>query len=201
MNLDLWNITEINKNDWIESKIYSLMNEIKKEFKFKWNTLEQLFNFKLSKNKIEVIESSNNFRNALIAEIEKMSNSWDIVLNNDAKLTWIKYETLANKIIEINELSKEIKAWIQELRAELLNETSLSSNSLLTKWFYSKNLLQKIDNPKNFKDELIWLWVASIEVIAVVLKFWYDIWRDFILFPYHIIQILKWEVKYNWIKI
>lgn len=205
MNLDLKNTNETNKNDWIEKRIDKLISEIENEFKFKWNTLETLLSFKLDIEKKETIQNSSEYRNALIAEIEKKANSWDIVWNNEDKLTQGKYEALANKIIEISKLTDEIQAWIQKLRAELLNdsfrEISLTSNSLLTKWIYSKKTLKRIDDPKNFIDQLLWLWVWTIETIAVIWKFGYDLWKWIVMSPYHFVQIIRWKAKYDWIEI
>lgn len=205
MNLDLRNSNETNKNDWIEKRINKVMSEIENEFKFKWNTLEKLFSFKLDIEKKETTQNSSEYRNALIAEIEKKANSWDIISNNEEKLNQAKYEALANKIIEISKLTDEIQAWIQELRAELLNdsfkEISLTSNSLLTKWLYSKWVLKRIDDPKKFTDQLLWLWVWTVESLAIMWKFGYDLWKWIVMSPYHLVQIIRWKAKYDWIEI
>jgi len=205
MNLDSKDI-EINGKSWIEKKISNLMNEIEKEFKFKWNTLEKLLSFKFYIEKREAIKTSNEFRSALISEIEKKANFWEIVSNDNEKLNQAKYELLANKIIEISKLTKEIQAWIRNLRSEILNdafkeEPFLTSSSLITKRLYWEDLLKRIDNPESFGDQLIWLWVASIETLAIVWKFIYDLWKDIILSPYHLVQIIRWKAKYDWIEI
>lgn len=189
------------KNSKIDFKINSLVSQIEWEFKFKWNTLNSLFSFKLQKGQKGTIDDSQEFRNALIAEIEAKANSWDIASNNDDKLTQAKYEALASKIIQIQKLTAEIQTWIEELRAEMLNksfeELRLTSSSLITRWWYSKETLQKVDNPENFANELIWLLVWTVETLTISGKFWYDLIKDLVLSVYHLIEIIGWKAKFE----
>lgn len=205
MNLDLRPNNETAWFNPIETKINIVMNEIENEFKFKENTLESLFNFKHQKAKNETFLSSNEYRNALIKEIEAKANSGEITSTNTEILSNAKYEVLANKIIEINKLTQEIQSGIQELRAELLKdsfkEISLWSNSLITKKWYSQNTLTRIDNPETFSDNLLGFSIGTIETIAIIWKFWYDIAKDFVLSPYHLVQIMRGKAKYNGVEI
>jgi len=189
------------KNSQIDSKINSLVSQIEWEFKFKWNTLNNLFSFKFKLGQEETINDSQEFRNALIAEIQAKANSWDIISNNDDELNQVKYEALANKIIQIKKLTLEIQSWIEELRAEMLNESfkelQLTSSSLITKWWYSKKTLQKVDNPENFADELRWLLVWIVETFVILGKFWYDLVKDIILSVYHLIELIRWKAEFE----
>lgn len=205
MNLDLRPNHETAWFNPIETKINTVMTEIENEFKFKENTLESLFNFKLQKARNETHLSSNEYRNALIKEIEAKANSWEITSSNTEILSNAKYEVLANKIIEINKLTQEIQSGIQQLRAELLQdsfkEISLWSSSLITKKWYSPETLARIDNPETFSDNLLGLGIGTIETFAIVWKFWYDVTKDFLLSPYHLVQIIRGKAKYNGVEI
>ncbi len=196
---------DIQKNTSIENQIHKVMNEIEKEYTFQWNTLKNLLNFKLAKAKEGTLKSSNDYRNALIKEIEEKAISWEIISNNKDILWTAKYEALANKIIEVSKLTKDIQKWIQNLRAEILQdsfqEMFLSSSYLQTKWLYSREILARIDDPKTLWDNLMWLWIGTLESLVIVWKFTYDIGKWIILTPYHIIEIIRWKGKYNGIEI
>lgn len=185
------------KNNNIDWKINSLVSQIEWEFKFKWNTLNNLFSFKLTKWKEETLEDSQDFRNALIEEIQKKANLWEISWNDSQDLSEKQYEALANKIIEVKKLTKEIQSGIEELRAEMLNEDfkeiQLTSSHLLTKWLYKPETLKKVDNPENFSDELVWLLVWVVETFTVLWKWWYDISKWIVLWLYHLIEIVRWK--------
>lgn len=183
-----------NNIDW---KINSLVSQIEWEFRFKWNTLNNLFSFKLTKWKEETLEDSQDFRNALIEEIQKKANLWEISWNDSQDLSEKQYEALANKIIEVKKLTKEIQSGIEELRAEMLSEDfkeiQLTSSYLLTKWLYKPETLKKVDNPENFSDELVWLLVWVVETFTVLWKWWYDISKWIVLWLYHLIEIVRWK--------
>lgn len=205
MNLHLRENNNTVLKNGIEEKINIVMNEIEKEYNFKWNTLENLFSFKLEKAKEITIENSNEYKKALIEEIEKKANSWEITSNNEDILWIAKYEALANKIIEVSKLTQDIQKWIQDLRAEILNDRFrdifLTSNSLLTKNIYSQKTLDRVDNPNNIWDNLVWLWVGIIESWAIIWKFSYDLGKWILLSPYHVIQLIRWKAQYSWIEI
>ncbi len=186
-------------NSWIDMKINSLVSQIEGEFKFKWNTLNNLFSFKLTKWQEETKEDSQEFRNALIAEIQRQANAWEIYLNNSQDLSEKQYEALASKIIEIKKLTKEIQSWIEELRSEMLNkhfeELKLTANDLTTRWWYSPKLLERIENPKNLADQLMWILVWIVETSVVLWRLWYDLWKWIVLAIYHLIEIIGWKGK------
>lgn len=199
MNLDLRSQFEKLSNNWVEWKINSLMNQIAVECKFKGNTLTDLLSFKLTKWHEVTLQNSIEFKDALIAEIEAKARLWEIVFNNQENLSNAKYEVLASKIININQLKNEIQVWIQDLRFELSGDlVNLSASWMSTNKFYSPETLARINNPQNFKDNLKWLLVSAIELWVVLWKLSYDVWKWIVLSPYHSVQIIRWKAKYDW---
>lgn len=190
----------------IESRINRVMNEIEKEFSFQWNTLESLMTFKLKKQKQFAIENSVEYKNALIQEIKLKADSGEITAQNETEtLSQAKYEVLASKIIQINKLTQEIQSEIQSLRADFLKDSlenfQMGSNNFITKKWYSKETLARIENPQNFSDEILGFTLSAIDSIVTIWKFSYDVLSGVVLSPYHMVQIIRGKAKYDGVEI
>lgn len=183
----------------IEAKINAIVTEIENEYKIWKKTLEKLIAFKLEKWKESISKETWEYKNALISEIKKEANSWEIFSQNNEILSEEQYQVLAEKLIEISKLREQTQSWIEELRAELIKDTFsdnfFTSQTLITKWLYSQETLQKIDNPKWFSDNMIWFWVWTIETFAVIWKFSLETLKWIIKSPFDLIQLVKWDAK------
>lgn len=183
----------------IEAKINAIVTEIENEYKIWKKTLEKLIAFKLEKWKESISKETWEYKNALISEIKKEANSWEIFSQNNEILSEEQYQVLAEKLIEISKLREQTQSWIEELRAELIKDTFsdnfFTSKTLITKWLYSQGTLQKIDNPKWFSDNMIWFWVWTIETFAVIWKFSLETLKWIIKSPFDLIQLVKWDAK------
>ncbi len=183
----------------IEAKINAIVTEIENEYKIWKKTLEKLIAFKLEKWKESISKETWEYKNALISEIKKEANSWEIFSQNNEILSEEQYQVLAEKLIEISKLREQTQSWIEELRAELIKDTFsdnfFTSQTLITKWLYSQETLQKIDNPKWFSDNMIWFWVWTIETFTVIWKFSLETLKWIIKSPFDLIQLVKWDAK------
>lgn len=189
----------------IESKISRVMNEIEKEFSFKWNTLESLMAFKLEKQKATTIEKTVDFKSSLIEEIKQKANAWEITSSENLELSQAKYEVLANKIIELNKLKNEVQSEIQNLRAEYLKSSlenfQIGTNDFITRKWYSKATLARIENPQSMTDEMLGLAISWVESIVTIGKFSFDVLSGVVLTPYHLVKIVSGKAKYDWVEI
>lgn len=184
--------------NWIDLKINSLVNEIEKDFRFKWNTLNELFDFKLVKWKEDVNFDSVNLLSDLHYEIERKNKIWDIKSSNELSLTKEETKVLADKIFEIRKLTNDIHNWINELKKELQIENEIfSAKDMLTSKLYSKNTLNRIENPQNFKDHIDGLLIWLVEFWSLWVKLSYDIIKWLILSIYHISLLLRWKERYE----
>lgn len=158
----------------IEAKIQAIVWEIEKEYRIWKNTLEKLMAFKLEKGKENISQETGEYKNALISEIKKEANSGEISSQNNETISEEQYQILAEKLIEISKLREYTQSGIEALRIELtrdiFNDNIFSSNSLITKSWYSAEILERLNHPKNFSDELMWFWVWCVETWVVCWK-------------------------------
>lgn len=200
MSIDLKNSLENKSWNNIEQQIDRVISEIEKEYKMWKKTLENLLSFKLEKWIEETSKNSLEYRTALISEIQKKANLWEITSFDGEKRLWTEeYELLANKLIEISKLKEKTQSWIEELRAEMIKDfytdNLFVSKTLITKNFYSPKTLAKLDNPEWFTDNLIWFWIWTIETLAIIWKFSLEALEWLIKSPIHLIQLAKWDAK------
>ncbi len=167
-NLDKSSHLETSQEHIINNQIEWLQKAIEAEFKISKNTLWELLTFKKEIKKQESINNSIDYRKALIYEIQRLSESGEL----KSQLSDEQSILLADKLIALEKLKEKVQNWIDELRNEITNNTYhnelFSSQWLTLKW--SKNICEKIDNPKWMWDTLIWFWVGVIETGVIVGK-------------------------------
>lgn len=167
-NLDKSSHLETSQEHIINNQIEWLQKAIEAEFKISKNTLWELLTFKKEIKKQESINNSIDYRKALISEIQRLSESGEL----KSQLSDEQSILLADKLIALEKLKEKVQNWIDELRNEITNNTYhnelFSSQWLTLKW--SKNICEKIDNPKWMWDTLIWFWVGVIETGVIVGK-------------------------------
>ena len=162
---------DISKDFWINKKTAEQLTELKTENGLEW------LRFEITKSKIseEQKELLNNFWDKKLEKLFFTIN-WSIDLINKAsqnKLDVLKAEINPDEF-------KPGKSWIK---------TKLS-----------KNIISKIENPKNLWDNIIWAWIWTLVSSEKTLKTIYDIWKWIIQTPYHWYLTVKWDAEIKNIK-
>jgi len=193
MNLDKrYNVEKPQTND-INQQIEWLSRAIETEFKISKNILWELLNFKKNIIKKENVQNSIEYRKALIWEIQRLSQSWEI----DSQLSNDQSIILADKVISLEKLKEKTQTWIDELRDEIIN--NIYNNSLFSsKWLslkWSKDILHKIDNPQWFWDSMLWFSVGIVETWAVIWKVLSESLIWLLKSPFDIIELARWKAQ------
>lgn len=193
MNLDKrYNVEKPQTND-INQQIEWLSRAIETEFKISKNILWELLNFKKNIIKKENVQNSIEYRKALIWEIQRLSQSWEI----DSQLSNDQSIILADKVISLEKLKEKTQTWIDELRDEIIN--NIYNNSLFSsKWLslkWSKDILHKIDNPQWFWDSMLWFSVGIVETWAVIWKVLSESLIWILKSPFDIIELARWKAQ------
>ncbi len=193
MNLDKrYNVEKPQTND-INQQIEWLSRAIETEFKISKNILWELLNFKKNIIKKENVQNSIEYRKALIWEIQRLSQSWEI----DSQLSNDQSIILADKVISLEKLKEKTQTWIDELRDEIIN--NIYNNSLFSsKWLslkWSKDILHKIDNPQWFWDSMLWFSVGIVETWAVIWKILSESLIWILKSPFDIIELARWKAQ------
>lgn len=192
-NLDKSSHLETSQKHIINNQIEWLQKAIEAEFKISKNTLWELLTFKKEIKKQESINNSIDYRKALIYEIQRLSESGEL----KSQLSDEQSILLADKLIALEKLKEKVQNWIDELRNEITNNTYhnelFSSQWLTLKW--SKNICEKIDNPKWMWDTLIWFWVGVIETGVIVGKVIWETVVGIIKFPVDAFALMTSKAK------
>lgn len=192
-NLDKSSHLETSQEHIINNQIEWLQKAIEAEFKISKNTLWELLTFKKEIKKQESINNSIDYRKALIYEIQRLSESGEL----KSQLSDEQSILLADKLIALEKLKEKVQNWIDELRNEITNNTYhnelFSSQWLTLKW--SKNICEKIDNPKWMWDTLIWFWVGVIETGVIVGKVIWETVVGIIKLPYDAFALMTSKAK------
>lgn len=193
MNLDRrYNVEKTQTND-INQQIEWLSRAIEIEFKISKNILWELLNFKKNIIKKENVQNSIEYRKALIWEIQRLSQSWEI----DSQLSNDQSIILADKVISLEKLKEKTQTWIDELRDEIIN--NIYNNSLFSsKWLslkWSKDIIHKIDNPQWLWDSILWFSVGIVETGAVIWKILSESLMWLIKSPFDIIELARWKAQ------
>jgi hypothetical protein len=184
------NLEQIQTGKNLEGKISSLETQIISQFKISYSRLPELVRF-----------SSEKWRDALKLELksELTKNTWETLVD-----TPIDYDMLASKIEELwllkDELKKQVRAWIEWLNAELakLNWNNELTNPKLISKILPKNLIKRAENPQNVWDQILWLWIWTVESVAITWKFVWETAIWILKSPYDLYQIATWKAKYEW---
>lgn len=202
MNLDLRNNIESNTST-PDKRLIELFAEINSKYLIKWDLLTKLLDFKKEIQKDEAISASLDYQKDLFEEIKSQAEKWEIShINSQEELSQEELRALSHKIIEIQKLKTEIQNWLNELRVEL-NKASIvfSPQNMLTSSWYSKETLERIENPRSLKDNLYWWAIALIETWAIFWKLAYD-WVKWVIFSIKdLANLIKWNAKYDWIDV
>lgn len=158
-----------------------ILNSLSSEFDISHETAE-----KLTKLKFETKESKiNEFKKELnkLSEINQIDKDKILALTND------KLENLFNSI-----------KWAEKLSNEESNEgldiIFIEKDDAISKKIFP-NLFEKSINPTNYKDQIIWFSLWSLDSIYSTSKLLYDIWAWLVKSPNHIYIILSWKWDYK----
>lgn len=87
---------------------------------------------------------------------------------------------------------------------KLLNKDNIENVEVYTIWEkdsitkrFLPNLYEKVIDPANYKEQVIWLWLWSIDSFSSGLKLLYDIWAWIVKTPKHTYIILSWKWTYK----
>lgn len=192
-NLDKSSHLETSQENIINNQIDWLQKAIEVEFKISQNTLWELLSFKKEMRRQENINDSIDYRKALISEIQRLSESWEL----KSQLSDEQSIVLADKLIALEKLKEKVQNWIDELRNEITNNTYhnelFSSQWLTLKW--SKNICEKIDNPKWMWDTLIWFWVGIVETGVIIGKVIWEAAVGLVKLPYDTFALMTSKAK------
>ncbi|MGE4444407.1 MAG: hypothetical protein AB7E37_05450 [Candidatus Altimarinota bacterium] len=192
-NLDKSSHLETSQEHIINNQIEGLQKAIEAEFKISKNTLGELLTFKKEIKKQESINNSIDYRKALIYEIQRLSESGEL----KSQLSDEQSILLADKLIALEKLKEKVQNGIDELRNEITNNTYhnelFSSQGLTLKW--SKNICEKIDNPKGMGDTLIGFGVGVIETGVIVGKVIGETVVGIIKLPYDAFALMTSKAK------
>lgn len=192
-NLDKSSHLETSQEYIINNQIEWLQKAIEAEFKISKNTLWELLTFKKESKKQESINNSIDYRKALISEIQRLSESGEL----KSQLSDEQSILLADKLIALEKLKEKVQNWIDELRNEITNNTYhnelFSSQWLTLKW--SKNICEKIDNPKWMWDTLIWFWIGIVETGVIVGKVIWETVVGIVKLPYDAFALMTSKAK------
>lgn len=192
-NLDKSSHLETSQEHIINNQIEWLQKAIEAEFKISKNTLWELLTFKKEIKKQESINNSIDYRKALISEIQRLSESGEL----KSQLSDEQSILLADKLIALEKLKEKVQNWIDELRNEITNNTYhnelFSSQWLTLKW--SKNICEKIDNPKWMWDTLIWFWIGIVETGVIVGKVIWETVVGIVKLPYDAFALMTSKAK------
>ncbi len=157
--------------------------------------------------------------------IKSLSNDYDITQKTAEELTKLKFETSKNKINDLKKYLENNKEIIDKDKNKILSLTQqeleklynsvkwaeklisnedlekiefvyLEKNDELSKKIFPK-LFEKAINPIDYKDQIIWLWLWSIDSIYTTSKLVYDVGKWIVKTPKHIYLILSntWTYK------
>ena len=181
------NIFPEKKESWSEvdtSKLLSELSEdISKDFGINEETAKQLTELKTENGldwlKFEISKSK-------ISEEQKelLNNFWDEKLE---KL----FFTIKWTIDNINKASQNK---LDVLKSEI-DSNSFKPNKSWIKTKLSKNIISKIENPKNIWDNIIWASVWTIVSSEKILKTIYGLWKWLIQSPNHVFLAVKWDAE------
>jgi len=94
----------------------------------------------------------------------------------------------------IEDLSKkhreQLKNSISRFPLEVENHNYISSRKI-----FSKGFINRIQNPRNISDNILWAWVGVIDSTEAVIFFLYNLGKWILLTPYHIYLLLKRKGK------
>lgn len=181
-----WNFENADNKKNLENRISSLENQIIEQYRIPYARLTELATFSAEKWKEE-----------LRAELEAdFKNRWEQIAN---------YDDLSSKIQELWELKKSL---IERTKAEILwlkewIEISSDFNNpkkLLVSKIISKETLNRCENPQNMWDQILWLWVWTLESIAIAWKFSWEVCVWIAKAPYHLWQLARGKWEYDWTK-
>ncbi len=129
-----------------------------------------------------------------LENLKQKLKSSDSITENDKNtllsLTDDRLEDLYNAVVWAEKILKT--PWIEKI--DIFKSDSTISKNIFTLWIYKKVLY-----PENAFDQVIWLWIWSVESFESTIKLLIDIWIWIIKSPYHIYLIIswKWEYKFN----
>jgi len=185
MNLDNRNSFEsknISEKEKIEHLIEHLKKKISEKFKLSLVQIEDLISFQTEK-----------WLEWLKWELEKITTKQ------------VEYKELADAIVELSKLREKVKTQVSTLKEEVIKnsekiETAKYEDSLVSKFWVSKKLFKKCQNPENSLDQILWAWVWTYETFLQIWKFALEIGKWIAISPYHLYKLITWKAKYNWIK-
>lgn len=188
-NLDKNNNLEVSHENSINNQIEWLQKAIELEFKISKNTVWELLSFKKEIKRQEQMNIGIDSRKALVSEIQRLSEAGEI----QSQLSNEQSVILADKLIALEKLKEKVQNWIDELRNEINNNTYhnelFSSQGLTLGW--SKNIRDKIDNPKWMWDTLIWFWVWIVETWVIVGKVIWETALGLVKLPFDTFALLS----------
>lgn len=190
--------SNINNLENLDSKIDFLIKDIENKYTFSKDTLKKLLEFKKIKKSQDISIENLEYREELINEIKKLNNSWEIQNSLKELFKEDELKALAEKIIVINKLKQETQNEILNLRSDL--NKWVYDDIFSTKWFllpWWDSILWKINNPKWFLDQTLWLSVWLIESWAFIWKFSYEVIISILKSPLDLIKLLKKDVEYE----
>lgn len=164
---------EVDKKKLLEKLALDISNKFwidkqKTESFIKKETLSSLDSFKLELSKETNKETNQNIN------IEELFFSLKWALETTENLSKLKIEALKNDIENDNK--------------------NIESNSFVEK-FANQKLLERVKNPKNLWDNIIWAGLWTINSIHATADIMYQIWKWILLSPYHIYMILSSKAK------
>ena len=190
-NVEKNNFSE-KKESWYEidtSKLLSELSEdISKDFGINEETAKQLTELK-TENGLEWLKFEITKSNISEEQKELLNNFWDEKLE---KL----FFTIKWTIDNINKASQNK---LDVLKSEI-DSSSFKPNTSWIKTKLSKNIISKIENPKNIWDNIIWASVWAINSLQKTVETLYNIWKWIIQTPYDLYTIIKWDAEIKDIK-
>lgn len=182
----------------IEARISSLISSIEDNYKISKDTIKSLLDFKKALWDEYYKDMSIAYRKRLSTKINKYIKEWLIKSNSDEILTPDQKQILIQKIIDITNLQESTKSDIANLRETIniennSNDNTLSSSNLSID--ISREIKQKIDDPKTLSDQVIWWVIWLWDSIYTTWKFIWDIAIWAIKTPYHIYELVIWKAK------
>lgn len=142
---------------------------------------------------IDISKVKNLIENKTSSSLEDLQSS---LWNNET----INLDDLLSEInsakLQIEDLSKkyreELKKSIHQKVFTPENHEFYTSGKLFT-----DNFLQRIQDPQNFWDHILWSGVGIIDSSEAIIFFLYNLGKWILLTPYHLYLIVKWEATFK----
>ncbi len=167
---------------WFEKKIHiestKLLNNLAQE-------IAKEFGISVSEAK-KLIESWTN------TNLENLKSQIGIWNNIDAAKFHSAINTAKDKIASLSKHNRE------QLK-ELLESDAFTPEThphILTASLFSKQMLERGKNPKNFSDQCIGTWLWLLDSSEAIILFLYGLGKWILLTPYHLYLLIRWKGKF-----